>query len=289
MSCGYKLIISDMDGTLLNKNGEITKDNLNTIKYIIKKKNILFAIVTGRQSKTVRRLLREYGLNLNIIGLNGSEIRNDDNNIVFEEFIDDNRSKEIVDFLEEKQFLYKCYNADEIIMNTPNRLKNILEEFVIKKYGNVSEEGDLLKYLKKLSQDSKVVSNIKKYLNERNFKISKIEILDSNINDLKKLKESLICRDINVSSSYKYNIEIVNSRVNKGEAVRIFSDKLSIGRKEIAAFGDNYNDIPMLRYAGMGIAMGNSVEEVKKIVDFITLSNEENGVAYGIRKYILAQ
>lgn len=289
MNCGYKLIISDMDGTLLNKKGEITKENLNTIESLTKKGNILFSIVTGRQSKTVRRLLKEYGLNLNIIGLNGAEIRNSKNEVNFEAFIDADTSKRIIDFLEEKQFLYKCYNADEIIMNSPNRLKKILQEFVIKKYGKISEEGDLLRYLKKISQDSKIIKDIKKYFEENKFKVSKIEILDSNINDLKKLKQSLICSSVNVTSSYKYNIEIVNSTVNKGEAVRILSDKMGINREDIAAFGDNYNDIPMLRYAGVSIAMANSVEEVKKIADFITLSNEEDGVAYGIRKYILTK
>jgi Cof subfamily protein (haloacid dehalogenase superfamily) len=74
-------------------------------------------------------------------------------------------------------------------------------------------------------------------------------------------------------------LEFMNEAPSKSAGIKIIADYYGINSAEIIAMGDNYNDIDMLKYAGLGVAMGNAPEEVKQAADFVTLSNEEDGVA----------
>jgi hypothetical protein len=83
------------------------------------------------------------------------------------------------------------------------------------------------------------------------------------------------------------NIEIVNKGVSKGRALKILGGYLGIEREEMIAIGDSENDIEMIKFAGLGVAVENAIDEVKKVADFITKSNMEDGVKYVIDKFIL--
>lgn len=93
----------------------------------------------------------------------------------------------------------------------------------------------------------------------------------------------------NVVSSVKNNIEIGGLGSSKAKALEVLSSKLEIPREEIMSFGDAGNDIPMIRYAGWGVAMGNAWDDVKAAADYIAESNDEDGVGRTIRKYVLNQ
>ena len=76
-------------------------------------------------------------------------------------------------------------------------------------------------------------------------------------------------------------------KASKSDAIHMLKDHFHVKQEEIMAFGDNFNDIDMIRYAGLGVAMGNAADEVKEVADYITLSNEEDGVAAAIEKFVL--
>ncbi|CAG5088405.1 MAG: Cof-type HAD-IIB family hydrolase [Thermobacillus sp.] len=82
-------------------------------------------------------------------------------------------------------------------------------------------------------------------------------------------------------------IDVQHADVSKGKALERLASLRGIDRSRIMAIGNYYNDIDMLRFAGLGIAMGNSPDEVKRAADAVTLSNEEDGVAHAIRRYAL--
>ena len=75
--------------------------------------------------------------------------------------------------------------------------------------------------------------------------------------------------------------------VTKGSMLPLLLDKLGVNRDELIAFGDNYNDMTMIGYAGFGVAMGNAEEDVKKIANYVCESNDEDGVAKTMAKYVL--
>lgn len=91
----------------------------------------------------------------------------------------------------------------------------------------------------------------------------------------------------NLVKSSPYFLEMLNKRVNKGTAIQAIAEKLGIKPEEVMAVGDHENDIAMIQYAGIGVAMSNGIEKTKAVSDFITKSNLEDGVAYAIEKYVL--
>lgn len=87
--------------------------------------------------------------------------------------------------------------------------------------------------------------------------------------------------------STPFFLEFLNKNVNKGLGLQLLAKHLGIKRKEIIAIGDAENDRHMIEYAGLGIAMGNAFESIKEIADYITDSNDEDGVAKAIEKFVL--
>lgn len=90
-----------------------------------------------------------------------------------------------------------------------------------------------------------------------------------------------------VLKSAPYFLEILDKRVNKGTGVKSLADALHIKPEEIMTLGDQENDIAMLEYAGIGVAMDNAIPSVKAVADFVTKSNVEDGVAWAIEKFVL--
>ncbi|MCV9878939.1 sugar-phosphatase [Brenneria izbisi] len=90
-----------------------------------------------------------------------------------------------------------------------------------------------------------------------------------------------------IMKSAPYYLEILDKRVNKGAGVRMLAEHLGIARESVMTLGDQENDLAMLEYAGLGVAMGNAIETVKAISQFVTKTNQEDGVAYAIEKFVL--
>jgi len=90
-----------------------------------------------------------------------------------------------------------------------------------------------------------------------------------------------------VIRSLDFMIEFMNKNCNKATGLEKLAQRLGISREEIMAIGDADNDKEMLEYAGLGVAMGNAKDEIKQLADYVTKSNEDDGVAYVIDKFIL--
>ncbi|MDU5414364.1 MAG: HAD-IIB family hydrolase, partial [Clostridium perfringens] len=108
------------------------------------------------------------------------------------------------------------------------------------------------------------------------------------LNDLFKAKEELKkYEDLEVVSSSPSNFEVMNKGTSKGRAVKVLADILNINREEIMCLGDSENDLSMIEFAGLGVAMGNAEEFLKEKADYITDTNENDGVAKAIEKFVL--
>ena len=94
-------------------------------------------------------------------------------------------------------------------------------------------------------------------------------------------------RQISVYRSEPYFLELVPLGIDKARSIAVLSEKLGITREEVAAMGDGYNDLSMIKYAGLGIAMDNAQEPVKAAADYIAPSNDEDGVAIAVERYFL--
>ena len=94
-------------------------------------------------------------------------------------------------------------------------------------------------------------------------------------------------RQISVYRSEPYFLELVPLGIDKARSIAVLSEKLGITREEVAAMGDGYNDLSMIKYAGLGIAMDNAQEPVKAAANYIAPSNDEDGVAIAVERYFL--
>jgi Cof subfamily protein (haloacid dehalogenase superfamily) len=113
--------------------------------------------------------------------------------------------------------------------------------------------------------------------------IDKPDLLDSAIQRLPQQARD----NYTILKSAPYYLEILDARVNKGQGVKMLAEKLGLAREEVMAIGDQENDLAMIEYAGTGVAMGNAIDSVKKIAQFITKTNMEHGVAHAIEELVL--
>jgi Cof subfamily protein (haloacid dehalogenase superfamily) len=119
-------------------------------------------------------------------------------------------------------------------------------------------------------------------------RILKVIVFNDNAELLAKIRKEISEKlEVQITSSYVDNIEIMNKGVSKGRALEILGGYLGVSREEMIAIGDSENDLEMIKFAGLGVAMENAVDEVKRVADYITKSNMEDGVKHVIEKFIL--
>ena len=105
------------------------------------------------------------------------------------------------------------------------------------------------------------------------------------IAEIQKHLRSLYDGKLNIYPSKPTYLEVMDLKGSKSNAVKFVSDRLGLDKSEIIAMGDNYNDIEMIKYAGMGVAMGNAPDEIKAIADYVTDTNNNDGVQKALEKF----
>ncbi|MGM0900284.1 MAG: HAD hydrolase family protein [Bacillota bacterium] len=130
--------------------------------------------------------------------------------------------------------------------------------------------------------------DIKEVMNDETFTVQKFLILGLIPEQKKRLQEKLeSMEEVFVTGSSPFNLEVTHINGHKGTGLKVAARHFGIPLEHTVAIGDERNDIPMLQAAGLSIAMGNAEEEVKKHSDIVTLTNDEDGVAYAFENYIL--
>ena len=289
----YKLIAIDLDGTLLNSHGEITENT----KKILKKcseKGVETVLASGRPVDSIKVILDEIGCGRYFIAGNGALIYDiQEDKVIYENFLNKEKVLEIIKICEENSITYNVYE-DKTILTT-----NL-------KYNVLYYHKENLKKEEEKQTHINVVENMYSYIkNMKEGKFLKITICDENIkifnSILKKIKKiekvdilevSHMSRKIikqgteEVPIEYFYT-EISAMNVNKWTAIEFLMKKLEIEKQQVIAIGDNMNDKEMIENAGVGIAIEGSTPQITQIADYITNSNNDEGVAKALEKYIL--
>lgn len=279
MNQKIKLICIDMDGTLLNSNHEISERNKETLRQA-KKLGVNIAITTGRLFGSARYYSNLIGIeNTPVIASNGAYIKTNYEDIPI---LENSIPKEIA--IE----IYKIIKKHNLKINF-NSWDTLMRE------DEVPDDHAYTIMNKQLPEDKKV-----KFIINSDF-ISAIESFDGkilkgiviereNLDNLWAAKDELkeIFGDkLHVVSSGTDNIEIMIGTTSKGNAVAHLADILNVNAEEVMCIGDSENDISMLKFAGIGVAMGNGLQMVKDIADYITDTNDNDGVAKAIEMFVL--
>ncbi|MEI5995598.1 sugar-phosphatase [Candidatus Enterococcus mansonii] len=265
-----KLVAIDIDGTLLDSNRKITPKVKETLKKA-NEKGIYIVLCTGRPLPGVKEQLTElelYGDNDFVITYNGSLVQATKTNEIISRY-----TLSHDDFLEIEYMARKVgahlHTIDDKAIYTANR---DIGKYTVHEAHLVDMP---LKY-RAVDEMTPDMSIIKMMM------IDEPEILDQAISQL---PEEFSSKYTTVKSTDFY-YEILNKEANKGNALAKLADHLGISQAETMAIGDNENDLSMIEYAGVGVAMGNATESVKRAADIHTTSNDEDGVAEVLLKYM---
>ena len=271
----YKLLALDLDGTLLNSDSEISEGNKEAIKDALNR-NIKIIICSGRIFKGARIFARQVDLKDPLIACNGALIKKTDTEkVLYDNPLSLEDSLKIVDICHEKDLYFHAYAGN--VMYTERF------DFNMSFYWNLNQ-----KLQPRDRVDISIVGDFSEMLCKNQMRVSKFVVVSNDEGILSRARDKVAAiNTVEVMSSKRGNFEVVNFGVNKGKALKYISDLLGIKREEIIAIGDNENDHSMIRFAGLGVAMGNAEEKIKEIADYITSSNDQDGVAEVIKRFIL--
>lgn len=264
----YKLIAIDMDGTLLKEDKTISSKTKDAIK-MATDKGVKVVLASGRPIIGLEPYLAELGLDTEddyVMSFNGSLVQNSrTKEVVFESALKGTDLKSLYALSKELGVNIHAFDTKGCItpaMSEYTELEGRLNhiEVGIVDFNQVSDDEDIIKIMF-VDPEEKLEEAIKK--------------LPADIYD----KYTIV-------RSAPFFLEFLNKESNKGVGVAALAGHLGIKQEEVICMGDAGNDLAMIEYAGMGVAMGNAFEEVKKAANFITLSNEEDGVAFAINKFI---
>lgn len=269
----YRMIVTDMDGTVLGTDHKITKDNKIALKKA-EDTGIKIVFATGRFHESAKVHIDFLEEKMPIISSNGSIIKNPiTNEVLYCNSIDEDKCIRIMDTLDKYNLKYQIY-TDEIILQKydTEEEKQMIIDFIKTVFSDKTE----IIFKKDLRDDIKNKNILKFNVME----LERMELMDTTRNELNKIEE------IEITSSWGNNLEIMSEGSTKGKAIEFLANLLNINREEIIAFGDNYNDVSMIEFVGTGVAMGNAEEDVKNIANYVTDTNSESGVAKAIDKLV---
>jgi Cof subfamily protein (haloacid dehalogenase superfamily) len=271
----YKLIAMDMDGTLLNDRKEVSERSQKALKKA-SELGVKLVVCTGRIFVSARYYARMVGTKAPVIASNGAYIREKDRNeIVYEKALDNEVVHDLVDLIKNYDLCPQLFTIDTIYTE-----KLVYFSKNYSKWNESLAEEDRIKI--------EVVEDIKSIIDENSGKILKSVVMGDDADMIKTLKREIKEKlEVTAISSMDNNIEIMAPNISKGNAVKVLADYYGILPEEVICVGDNENDLSMIEYAGLGVAMGNATQELKLAADYITDTNEKDGVAKVIERFII--
>lgn len=271
----YRLIAMDMDGTLLNSKKEITGYTKGVLKRAADA-GVILAVCTGRLFASADYYAGLLGTDVPVIASNGAYIKDRrTDKVIYENRLGDDQIRGITELVKSYGFSVNYYTTHNVIA------ENITPATI-----NYTKWNDSMPEGKRISVD--IINGLENIMERNRNKIIKMVVNANNLQELEELR-TLIKKRFNatVVSSWNNNIEIMAPGVSKGNSVKLLSEHYGIGCSQVICFGDNENDLSMIEYAKLGVAMGNATESLKAVADYITDTNDNDGVAKAIEKFVL--
>lgn len=278
----YKLLCLDMDGTVLNDEKKVSEENLKAIKKA-HALGVSIAICTGRLFANAKVYADMFGIEAPIIASNGAYIRDKgSDDVIYKCVLGKEKASKLYAIVEKYEFVLFFNECDCVISS--------------KKFDE--DKNIYVKMNKELPEDRRVrllyTEDMLETIRSEGDEILKCICIDEDAMKTKNYeklnearKEVLKAGGFEIASSFRNNFEVMCEGVSKGRAAKVLADFYGISQDEVICIGDNENDLSMIEYAGMGVAMGNAEESVKKVAKYITDTNNNSGVAKAIDKFII--
>lgn len=265
-----KLICTDIDGTLLNSEKRINKQDKIMLQRAWKEKNIPIALVSGRFKGGLTFLAEELEIPCIYSCFNGAYVEWE-GKVIQDTKIDINDLRKVIPVIEATNSTPQIFDLYDYYFDNDN-------PWYKHQYSVCGFDG--------------IIGNLKTQLDKwekENYAPYKMLAKNDNPEQLAKTKQALI--DLNLKSltivqSADFIVEIIPSSANKANTIKLLADYFNIETDQVMAFGDYDNDKEMLMCSGLSVAMGNATDEIKKISKYTTDTNDNNGIAKAINKFI---
>ena len=280
-----KLIASDLDGTIIDKDNNICRDNFEAIKKINSKK-IPFVVCTGKTYSIYKDLCSSFDASYGIFGNGTSVINLKTGETIYQNLLSSYDVIEAIKIAKKSNLHIHIYTNNHII--TEELLYLDLRNYRLQK-----------KHIYNSQLQFKIVPDLLNYARNKALNVSKVvisgtssldnlksKILNSLNVDVLSIKKYGDYKDKIINKEYEY-LDIIPKNVSKDTALNFLSNYLQINKSEMLAIGDNLNDLSLIENAGIGVAVNNAYPEIKEVAKFTTKAPVEEGAfAEAIYKFV---
>ncbi|GIP29440.1 hydrolase [Paenibacillus sp. J23TS9] len=262
----YKLIAIDIDDTLINDDKEVTPATQQALEQAVAK-DVVVTLATGRAYASAQKIARQTGLNVPIITYQGALIKNlMDEKVLYERYVPKDAAHKLFEYCIEHNLHLQVYIDDKLYAR---------------------EENQKLKDYSELNRTPYFIEpDFEKLIAQ---KTPKMLIIDdpAYLDEIAPVLRELLGSEVHITKSKPHFLEFMHFEGTKGHALTFLANHFNVDMAQTMALGDSWNDHEMLEAAGLGVAMGNAIQALKDIADFVTLSNNEDGVKAAIDRFVL--
>lgn len=262
----YKLIAIDIDDTLINDDRQVTARTKQALELAIKQ-GVIVTLATGRMYTSAQKIALQIGLLVPLITYHGSLVKNImDSKVLYERAVPRDAACKLLHYCDKHNIHLQLYIDDKIYAREENQ--------------------KLLDYAQISDTSYTIETNLERLLTSSPTKILVIDEpkrLDKIAVEWKELLNS----EVHITKSKPYFLEITHYEGTKGRALRHLANHFGCSLEETIGIGDSWNDHDLIETAGLGVAMGNAVDSLKAIANYVTKSNNDEGVCHVIEKFVL--
>lgn len=268
-----KMIALDLDNTLLMKDLTVPQETMHVL-HRAAAQGVYVVIASGRMYAAAKRYADMIGSTDPVVSCNGSDIRGGDGSRIFEGGFSVELLRELIPLFLENNLYFQLYWGDSIVIERWNEHTEAYPDAHIQPVLEVGSWADVL---------AGKAEGIELQPSPKALLVAEPEDMDA--------AEALIRQKmggrVDLTRSNSRYLEILAPGVSKREGLRILAERLGIRQSEVMACGDNLNDLEMVRWAGVGVAMANAVPGLKEAADYVTTAERSYGVAEAVRKFVL--
>ncbi len=267
----FRLIAADLDNTLLDENSKISDRTRQAVREAVSR-GVKFVIATGRMFKTSVAYMQDLGLDYDwpLINYHGAMIKTArSEKVILHRPLDNRTAIEVIEKIDETGLHVSMFIGNNLY---------------------VKEENEHTRYFHSLTGiEVQPVGDLMDFLKQKRVNPTKLSVLsrDGRVDHLEPYLKQCYKEKLSILQSRPYFLEITDKKATKGQALRWLAGREGIKAEEIIAFGDGYNDLDMLVFAGLGVAVANAKPEVIDAAALIAGPHDKDGVAEIIEKYVL--
>lgn len=273
MAKGYVLAALDMDGTLLNTYHEVTSHTREVLERAVRE-GCLIALSTGRCMSELKRYLDAVPAIGYVIGESGGWIYDVRKDLILRHIaLDDTEVDFMLNAAEGMDITWQAFVDNQSYIQFGRRRD--WSHYRLGGFAEVFEMGSLF------------VDDVARLCRAHPGKVEKINFFFSDEAECRRFGEFIAERPLAVTGSIAIGYEVSPTHVSKAQGLRLLCDYLGLSMEQTMAVGDGGNDLDIMAAAGLAVAMGNAIREVRDVADVITDDNDHDGVAHAIEKYML--